>query len=92
MDMKGPMNAHKMMAGAASTGNFGIKSFGDSMSDGGKHPDQTAGTGSKGVMADGDRAAQPGISHTKGHLPAQAAPMHGPTHPGGYMNHHTARR
>lgn len=67
-------------------GNFGVKSFGDANGHAGEHPDHKMRTGEKGAMADGDRAIGDPISHTKGHLPAQAAPMHGPTHVDGYMH------
>lgn len=82
------MSPRKAMAGAASGGNFGVESY-ESVHGGiGSHPDHVAHTGQKGAMADGDRATGPGIHHTKGHHPAQAAPSHGPHHPGGYGDHH----
>lgn len=67
-------------------GNFGVESY--EKAHGGPsetHPDRVAGTGSKGMMADGDRGIGGAIQHTKGQLPAQASPNHGPTHPGGHM-------
>src|SRR6185437_3282005 len=80
------MSPRKVMA-QGSGGNFGAGSF-DKMNDGtGMHPDHRAGTGEKGPMGDDERATPPGINHTKGHLPAQAAPRHGPNHPGGHGLH-----
>lgn len=65
-------------------GSFGAEPF-HSMNDGtGMHPDHAAGTGEKGHMQDHERATPPAIHHAKGHHPAQAAPRHGPTHPGGH--------
>ena len=70
-------------------GNFGAESFG-AMNDGtGMHPDHSMGTGEKGAMGDHERATPPAIHHTKGHMPAQAAPRHGHTHPAGHGKHHT---
>jgi hypothetical protein len=77
------MSPRKAMA-AGSGGSFGAGSF-EKMNDGtGMHPDHRAGTGEKEPMGDHERATPPGIHHTKGHLPAQAAPRHGPHHPGGH--------
>lgn len=84
------MSPRKAMASgmAHPGGNFGAKSFGQ-MNDGtGLHPDHTAHTGMKGAMDDGERATPPGVHHTKDHMPAQAAPRHGPHHPGGHGSHH----
>lgn len=70
-------------------GNFGVESH--QAAHGGPseiHPDQKVRTGAKGAVADGERGIGAAIHHTKGHLPAQAAPDHGPTHPGGHMSKH----
>ena len=80
------MSPRKAMASgmAHGGGNFGTESFAE-MNDGtGMHPDHAAHTGMKGMMEDHERATPPGIHHTKGHMPAQAAPRHGPHHPGGH--------
>ena len=88
--MKGElgMSPRKAMAsGKSETGSFGAESF-DRMNGGaGIHPDHAAHTGMKGAMGDHERATPPAIHHTKGHYPAQAAPRHGPTHPGGHGEH-----
>lgn len=81
---KGMSPRKAMASGMAKGGNFGVESFAE-MNDGtGKHPDHVAHTGMKGAMEDHERATPPGIHHTKGHMPAQAAPRHGPHHPGGH--------
>ena len=86
MDGSKGMSPRKAMAsGLIEKGNFGAAQI-TSLSLG-PHPDHTAHTGMKGHMGDGDRSAPPGIHHTKGHHPAQAAPRHGPNHPGGYGDH-----
>lgn len=85
------MSPRKRMAGAASGGNFGVRSYAEDHGGMGMHPDHKAHTGMKGHMEDGDRAAGPAIHHTRHHHPAQAAPMHGPHHVNGYGNHHNKR-
>lgn len=60
-------------------GSFGAESYEAAHGGAGMHPDHSAGTGERGAMGDGERATPPGIHHTKGHHPAQAAPRHGPT-------------
>lgn len=68
-------------------GNFGAEPFHE-MNDGtGMHPDHAAHTGMKPHLEDHERATPPGIHHTKHHHPAQAAPRHGPHHPGGHGMH-----
>ena len=42
------------------------------------HPDVSMGTAEKGAMADGERGIGDSIMHARGHMPAQAAPRHGP--------------
>lgn len=70
-------------------GSFGAEPF-HTMNDGtGPHPDHTAGTGEKMHMGDHERAAPPAIHHTRDHMPAQAAPKHGPHMPGGHGKHHS---
>ena len=64
-------------------GSFGTESYSEAHG-GEPHPDATAHTGMKGAMEDGERATPPAIHHTKSHLPAQAAPRHGPHHPSGH--------
>lgn len=83
------MSPRKAMASGMTKGaaDFGASSFGE-MNDGtGQHPDHAAHTGMKPPMQDHERATPPAIHHTKGHLPAQAAPRHGPHHPGGHGQH-----
>lgn len=83
------MSPRKAMASDTGSDGFGVKSFSEAQGHAGEHPDETMGTGRKGHMEDGDRAIGDSVHHTKGHLPAQAAPMHGPTHVGGYgMSEH----
>ena len=73
------MSPRKAMAsGKIGGGNFGAESFSEVNGGAGLHPDHTAHTGMKPTMEDGERATPPAIHHTKGHLPAQAAPRHGP--------------
>ena len=82
------MSPRKAMAsGKSGDGNFGAEPMGKMQGGMGAHPDHTAHTGQDGAMGDGERGAGPGIHHTKGHHPAQAAPDHGPHHPGGYGDH-----
>jgi hypothetical protein len=81
---KGMSPRKAMASGAIKGGNFGAESY-DGMNGGGTmHPDHSAGTGMKGAMGEADRATPPGIHHTKNHMPAQAAPRHGPHAPGGH--------
>ena len=81
------MSPRKAMASGLTKGggSFGTQSL-ESMS-AGQHPDHAAHTGMKPHMADHERATPPAIHHTKGHHPAQAAPRHGPHHPGGHGMH-----
>jgi len=81
---KGMSPRKAMASGAIKGGNFGAESFGAINGGTGPHPDHSAHTGMKGAMGDGERATPPAINHTKGHHPAQAAPRHGPHHPGGH--------
>lgn len=82
------MSPRKAMAsGKTGDGNFGVESHMSAHGGMGPHPDHTAHTGMAGHMPDGERATPPGIHHTKQHHPAQAAPHHGPHHPGGYGDH-----
>jgi hypothetical protein len=74
---KGMSPRKGMASGAIKSGNFGAMSYGE-MNGAGMHPDHAAHTGMKGHMMDGERGTPPAIHHTKGHLPAQAAPRHGP--------------
>lgn len=82
---KSPRKA--MAEGGSAGGNFGVEGYGDAHGAARQHPDAMAGTGRKGMMEDGDRAIGHPVHHTKGHHPAQAAPDHGPTHPGGHGMH-----
>lgn len=77
------MSPRKAMASGMGDGggNFGLEK---PAMGAGMHPDRTARTGEKPHMMDGDRAIGDAVHHTKGQLPAQAAPDHGPTHVGGY--------
>jgi hypothetical protein len=81
---KGMSPRKAMASGLAKGGNFGVGSFGAMNGGTSPHPDHVAHTGMKGAMEDHERATPPGIHHTKGHMPAQAAPRHGPHHPGGH--------
>ena len=88
MDGSKGMSPRKAMAsGLTKGGNFGVESHADAHGGMGPHPDHTAHTGMDGAMEDHERATPPAIHHTKGHHPAQAAPRHGPHHPGGYGDH-----
>lgn len=78
------MSPRKALAsGKIGGGNFGAESY-DGMNGAGVHPDHAAHTGMKPHLEDHERATPPAIHHTKGHHPAQAAPRHGPHHPGGH--------
>ena len=83
---KGMSPRKAMASGKIGGGSFGARSY-DSINGGNAHPDHAANTGGKGAVGDSERGTPPGIHHTKGHLPAQAAPRHGPHHPGGYGEH-----
>ena len=86
------MSPRKAMASGAvkmGGGNFGAEPFHE-MNDGtGPHPDHTAHTGMKPHLGDHERATPPAIHHTRDHMPAQAAPKHGPHMPGGHGKHHS---
>lgn len=86
MDGGKGMSPRKAMASgmASGGGSFGAESYAEAHGGAGVHPDHAAHTGMKAHMPDAERATPPGIHHTKGHLPAQAAPRHGPNHPGGH--------
>lgn len=86
------MSPRKAMAGGADSGNFGVESYASQHGASETHPDMTAKTGHKGPMADGERGIGESVMHTKGHLPAQAHPDHGPTHPGGHRSGHYATK
>ena len=82
------MSPRKAMAsGKTDGGSFGMESFGAMNGGTGAHPDHVAHTGMKPHLGDHERATPPAIHHTKGHMPAQAAPRHGPHHPGGHGEH-----
>jgi hypothetical protein len=80
MDGGKGMSPRKAMASglASGGGSFGAESYTQAHGGTGMHPDHSAGTGEKMHMSDGERATPPAIHHTRGHLPAQAAPKHGP--------------
>lgn len=82
---KGMSPRKAMASGMMKGGSFGVEPM--SSMGMGPHPDHTAHTGMKGAMGDGERATPPGIHHTKGSHPAQAAPNHGPGHVAGYADH-----
>jgi hypothetical protein len=72
------MNQHKKMAGAGDKGSFGVSTFPGRA---GVHPDIAAKTGSKGMMAEGERGIpmsskvngkQPSPDHAEG----KGAPDH----------------
>lgn len=81
------MSPRKAMAGGTDSGNFGVSSYESQHGPKETHPDRMAGTNKKGAMSDGERGIGSSIMHTKGHHPAQAAPDHGSTHPGGHGMH-----
>lgn len=66
------MNAHKAMAGAGSSGSFGVGAF---PSRDAKHPDASM---SHEAMPDSARGAPPAMGGSKGAHGRQAAPDHGP--------------
>lgn len=74
MDTMKGVRQHKAMAtgGAMASGDFGVKPWtnhdGDKM---GNDP-------MKGPIGDGMRGAAKPVKHTKGKMPAQAGPDHGP--------------
>jgi hypothetical protein len=81
------MNQHKAMAGAGGD-SFGAEPFHEAQGHMGMHPDHAARTGQKGAMEDHERGAPPAVHHTKGMMPAQAAPDHGPHGHGGHGRSH----
>ena len=81
---KGMSPRKAMASGMIKGGNFGAESYGEMNGGHTMHPDHAAHTGMKGAMEDHERATPPAIHHSKNHHPAQAAPRHGPTHPGGH--------
>lgn len=84
--MKSGMSPRKQMAsGMAESGAMGVESYAKAHGGMGMHPDHRAGTGEKGMMGDHERGAPPAMHHSKGQMPSQAAPDHGPMHPGGHM-------
>lgn len=85
------MSPRKAM-GSMAGGSFGVENYEDMHGPAETHPDAKAMTGAKGAMDDGERGIGGAIHHTKGHLPAQAAPDHGPTHPGGHGMGHYAEK
>jgi hypothetical protein len=81
------MSPRKAMAsGKTDDGTFGVMQAA-AMSNG-PHPDHVAHTGMREAMEDHERATPPAIHHTKGHMPAQAAPHHGPHGHGGHPGSH----
>jgi hypothetical protein len=84
---EGGVSQRKVMAGNNKGGNMGVESMERANRHAGMHPDQMAGTGMKGAMADSDRATGPGVPRGKMDHDMQAAPDHGPTHVGGYNQH-----
>jgi hypothetical protein len=80
MDGGKGMSPRKAMASGlvSGGGNFGVEPYSEAHGGDGMHPDHSARTGEKMHMGDSERATPPAIHHTKGHLPAQAAPKHGP--------------
>lgn len=80
------MSPRKAMASGMAKGgsNFGVEPYHEMNGGSEMHPDYASGLGEKGHMQDHERATPPGIHHTKGEHPAQAAPRHGPSHPGGH--------
>lgn len=75
----GGMSPRKNMAGGASGGDFGVATYPGKM--GARHsPDAAMGMAEKGAMEDGSRGIGMPVSHSKDHMPAQAAPDHGTAH------------
>jgi hypothetical protein len=73
----GNMNAHKAMAGAGSSGSFGVDKL-PSSTDKVKNPHGSI--GENGAMADSERGIGAPVARGKGQYPAQAHPDHGPHH------------
>lgn len=75
------MSPRKNMAGASGGGDFGVSTYPGKGKLSGRHsPDAAMGTAEKGAMDDGMRGVGAPIHHSKDHMPAQAAPDHGPAH------------
>ena len=90
MGGEGGISPRKAMASGMTHegGNFGVEPFHEMNGGTGMHPDHAAHTGMKPDLEEHEGATPPAIMHTKGHHPAQAAPRHGHTHPGGHGHHH----
>lgn len=76
MDTMKGVRQHKAMAtdGAMASGDFGVKKF-DCYDGMNMNSESMA---SRGAMGDGSRGADKPVRHTKGKMPAQANPDHGP--------------
>lgn len=85
-DDKG-MSPRKQMA-SGSGGSFGTEPFHEAQGHMGMHPDHASHLGMAGAMEDHERGAPPAHHHTKGHMPAQAAPDHGIHGHGGHHGSH----
>ena len=85
MNGENGMSPRKSMAmGKTGMGeeSFGVSSLEDHQNHGGEHPDADM---SHNPLEDHERGVGMGIHHSKNMHAAQAAPDHGPTHPGGHM-------
>jgi hypothetical protein len=79
------MSPRKAMGnGKVASGADGVERYSDGRSET-MHPDARSDLGRKSEMKDHERGIGDSVTHSKGMMPAQAAPDHGPTHPGGHM-------
>lgn len=87
LDGSAGMSPRKAMASGMGegAGTFDVRDIG-AVTGNKPHPDQTAKTGTK-MMGDGARGIGTQVSRGKNMHPAQAAPDHGSTHPGGHGFH-----
>lgn len=69
------MQKNMAMGGDMPSGDFGVEKM--DHCDGGDHPDRHM---SHKPMHDDERGAPGPVHHSKGHMPAQANPRHGPHH------------
>ena len=90
MGSESGMSPRKTMASGGG-GSFGVEPYAQAHPSTGVHPDHASHLGMAGAMEDHERGAPPAHHHTKGHMPAQAAPDHGPHghhHQHGGHDHH----
>lgn len=79
----GGVSPRKAMAmGHKDSGAGGVEPYSEALGHMGHHGDHEAHTGMAEPLEDHERGIGHPIHHAKGHHPAQAAPDHGPHHPG----------